>query len=108
MEEVEALAVDLGQELRVGVDAVLLGRPIEAGAPVAGERTEVADGDAALPVGAGQLVGPAGAGEAGVEVGELVGLDVDGKGLEVDGGGGGGGGGHRDSSRPVVGAEQSV
>lgn len=83
MEEVDVLAVDLGGELGVVVEVFLVGAPVVVVAPVVGEFLEVGARDAVLPVGAGELVWPAGVVEAVVEVvevglgdGEVEGLDV--------------------------------
>lgn len=62
MQEVDGLAVDLGGELREGVELRFLCPPIEFGAPIPGELAESGLGDATLPAGAWQLGGPAGLG----------------------------------------------
>ena len=59
VEEVHGLAVDLGAELRVGVELGLLRAPVEAVGPVVGQCLEVIDRHSALPWCARQLFGPA-------------------------------------------------
>src|SRR5215471_3476727 len=68
VQEVNALAVDLGDELRVGVELRLGGAPVISGAPVAGEFRQIAQRGAAGPPGAWQLAWPAGGGEPFVQV----------------------------------------
>ena len=63
MQEVHVLAVDDGGELGELVQPGLLGPPVVLGAPVGGQVVQVAKRYPGFPAGAGQLVGPAGAGE---------------------------------------------
>ena len=68
VQEVDALAVDLGDELRVGVELRLGGAPVILRAPVPGELFQVTKRHAAVPPHAGQFAGPAGVGEPVVQV----------------------------------------
>ena len=67
----DALAVDLGGELKVLVELGLLRAPVVLGAPVLGELLQVAQRHPASPAHAGQLTGPAGGGELVVQVVEI-------------------------------------
>ena len=71
VEEVHRLAVDRRRELRVGVEPGLLVAPVEGRAPVVDELAHVLERDAVVPVGAGQLIGPAHPGQACLEVVEV-------------------------------------
>src|SRR5947209_9964943 len=68
VQEVDALPVDLGNELGVLVELRLLGAPVVPRAPVPGEVFQVAQRHAAGPFHAGQLAGPAGVGESVMQV----------------------------------------
>ena len=89
VDEVDGLAVDLGEELRVGVHPLLLGAPVEVVAPVLHHLAEVGDGSSGRPVvgagGVGRLGGVARAGEAGVEVVDGVLGDGHREGAQVEG-----------------------
>jgi hypothetical protein len=63
MQEVDRLPVDDGDELRELVQHRLLLAPVEAVGPVAGQLLEVVEGHPPAPADAGQLGGPAGAGQ---------------------------------------------
>ena len=82
VQEVDALAVDLGDELGVLVELRLLGAPVVPGAPVLGELLQVAQRYPAGPLDAGQLAGPAGVGEPVVQVVEVGLGDLDAEGLD--------------------------
>ena len=71
VQEMHRLAVDLGAELRVGVELGLLGAPVELTRPVVGQLPEVINGHPALPGCARQLLGPAGRGQPGLQVGQV-------------------------------------
>jgi hypothetical protein len=71
VQEVDALAVDLGDELGVPVELRLLAAPVVLRAPVLGEVLEVAQRYAASPRHAGQLTGPAGVRQPVVQVVEV-------------------------------------
>ena len=71
VQEVHRLTVDLGAELRVGVQLGLLGAPVELLGPVVGQLPQVVDGHAALPGCARQLLGPAGGGQPGLQIGQV-------------------------------------
>ena len=77
VQEVDALAVDGGRELREGVEPRFLGAPVEAVLPVGDEFGEVGLADAVVPAGAGEFAGPAGFGEAVVQLVEVRLGDVD-------------------------------
>ena len=64
VDEVDAHPVHGGPELGEGVDRPLLDPPVEARSPVAGQLFHVVQVGAVIPAGAGDLVGPAGAGQA--------------------------------------------
>ena len=68
VQEVDALAVDLGGELWVGIELRLGGAPVIAGAPVLGQLVQVAHWHAAGPPHVGQPAGPAGTGQPVVQV----------------------------------------
>src|SRR5262249_14122074 len=63
MEKGDGLAVDHGGELGELVQPGLLGVPVVTGGPVAGQLFQVAHRYPGLPVGAGQIGWPAGAGQ---------------------------------------------
>jgi hypothetical protein len=83
VQEVDALAVDLGDRRRERVEARLLGAPVEPVLPVREQRLEVAALGAHLPADAVELVREAGIREAGVQVVEDVLRDVDRRGREL-------------------------
>jgi hypothetical protein len=90
--EVDALAVDLGGELRELVEPPLVRPPVVAVAPVPGQLAQVVAGDAVLPPGTRQLVGPAGRVQPAVQLvqvplrdGDPEGLDAFGHGSRVTG-----------------------
>ena len=58
MQEMNALTVDLGDELRVPVEQRLLAAPVISVAPIPGQVLEVAHRDALGPRIAGQLIRP--------------------------------------------------
>jgi hypothetical protein len=60
VQEVDPLAVDLGGELRVAVELLLDGPPVEARAPVLGQLLQVGERNTALPTETGQLGRPPG------------------------------------------------
>ena len=70
VEEVDVLAVDLGRELRMGVDPGLGRPPVVLAPPVVVERSDVRLLDAVVYI-AGELVGPAGAVEPIAQVVEV-------------------------------------
>src|SRR5439155_2693252 len=82
VQEVDALAVDLGGELRVGVELRLGGAPVISSAPVTGELLQVAQRDAALPPRAGQAARPAGTGEPATQMVDVGLGDLDAEGLD--------------------------
>ena len=82
VQEVDRLAVDLGGELRVRVEAGLERAPVERRAPVLRPGLHLAERDAVLGARAGDLVGPPGAGQPVLEVVELGLRDVDAEGLD--------------------------
>jgi hypothetical protein len=86
VQEVDALTVDLGRELRVRVEARLLGTPVEACAPVVGELAEVVGGNTAGPPRAGESGGPAGSGQPVAQVVQVGVGDRDAEGLDVHAG----------------------
>src|SRR5829696_3899621 len=61
MQEVNRLAVDLGRELRKGVESCLVRPPVVPGAPVLRQSLQVIDGHAAFPANASKLARPASA-----------------------------------------------
>ena len=77
VQEVDFLTVDPGRVLRVGVQARLLGTPVEAAAPVLGELAQVADRHPTLPHRPGQAGRPPCPGEAVGQVVEVRLRDVD-------------------------------
>lgn len=79
----DALTVDVGDELGSGIAGGFGGTPVEPGAPVVGEATQVGGGQAVGPGGFGQVLGPAGAGEAVVQVVEVGLRNVDPEGVDV-------------------------
>ena len=83
VQEVDVLAVDLGGELRVLVELRLGGAPVVLRVPVPGELLQVAQRYAAAPSHAGQLAGPAGAGEPAVQVVDVGLGDLDAEGLDA-------------------------
>jgi hypothetical protein len=85
VDEVDVLAVDLGGEVRDGVDALLGGAPVEV-APGGDGLAQVGVGSAGRPVVARGGRGQAGPGEAVEQVGELGVGDGDGEGADVGGG----------------------
>jgi len=82
VQEVDALAVYLGGELRVGVELRLRGPPLELGAPIPGQFLQVVQRYAAGPPDAGQLAGPAGTGQPAVQVIDVGLGDFDAEGLD--------------------------
>ena len=83
VQEVDALAVDLGGELWVGVELRLGGAPVVAGPPVLRQLLQVAHRHAAGPPRAGQLAGPAGTGQPVVQVLDVGLGDLDTEGLDA-------------------------
>ena len=81
VEEVDVLAVDLGRELRMGVDPRLGRPPVVAIPPVVVERADVRLLDAVIDV-AGELVGPARPVESVAQVVEVGLRDVEGEGSD--------------------------
>src|SRR5215472_15713303 len=79
----DALPVDLGDELRVGVEPRLGGAPVVPRAPVLGQLPQVARRYAAGPPDAGQLRGPAGAAEPVAQVVDVGLADLDAERLDV-------------------------
>ena len=79
VEEVVLLPVDHRGELRVPVDAGLLGPPVEPGSPVLGQLAQVRHGNSLGPLGARQGVRPPGVGQPRVQVveGGLGNLDAE-------------------------------
>ena len=77
VDEVDPLAVGLGDELRQLVELGLAGAPVEFLAPVARQALQVLARDAPAPADARGLAGPAGAREPVAEVLELGVGDVD-------------------------------
>jgi hypothetical protein len=69
VQEVDALAVDLGAELRELVQLGLVPPPVVTMAPALGEFAYAGQRDAVVPAGTRQFVGPAGAVEA---IGQVV------------------------------------
>jgi hypothetical protein len=98
VQKVDAGAVDGGQELGEPVEPCLVGAPVVAVAPVAGQLLEVAERHPVRPAGAGQLIGPAGPGQAVPEVVERGVGDVAPEGLDL--GHGTVGRGHGNGSSP--------
>ena len=86
MQEVDVLAVDRGDELRDLVQPGLLGPPVEAVGPVAGQVLQVVQRDAASPVVAGGMLRPAGAGDPVLQVVEVGLGDVDPERADLGGG----------------------
>ena len=83
VQEMDALPVDLGDELGVGVEPRLCGAPVVLRAPVLGKFLQIAKRYAAGPPSARQLAGPAGAGEPVVQVVEVRLADLDAEKLNV-------------------------
>ena len=77
MDEMDSLAVDFGGEVRELVEVRLVRSPVVTGAPVFGEFFEPRQRETVVPAGVGELVGPAGPGEAVVEVVDIGLGDVD-------------------------------
>ncbi len=71
VQEVHRLTVDLGAELRVGIQLGLLGAPVEVVGPVVGKSFQVVHGHATLPGRPRQLLGPAGGGQPGLQLGQV-------------------------------------
>ena len=86
VQEVDVLAVDGRDELRDLVQPGLLGAPVEAVGPVAGQVLQVVQGYAAGPVVAGRVLRPAGPGDPVVQVVEVGLGDVDPEGADLGGG----------------------
>src|SRR5262249_51458144 len=82
VQEVDALAVDLGGELRAGVEPRLGSAPVVPCAPIPGELRQVAQRDAALPPHFGQRAWPADAGQPLLQVFDVGLGDVDPKRLD--------------------------
>ncbi len=83
MQEVDVLAVDLGGELGDLVEAGLVDSPVVAAGPVLDQVDEVVLVHAVVPADAGDLVGPAGAGQSVSQVVEVSLRDVDTERLHV-------------------------
>jgi hypothetical protein len=83
VQEVDALAVDLGGELGAGVELCLGGAPVIPRAPVAGELFQVSKRQSAVPPRAGQFAGPAGVGEPVVQVVQVGLGDLDAEGPDA-------------------------
>ena len=77
MDEVDRLAIDRGAEVRELVQPRLLRSPVERVAPVLHQLAHVVHWDPVLPAGAVDLIGPARAGEAVLEVAQGGVLDGD-------------------------------
>ncbi len=83
VQEMDALPVDLGDELGVGVEARLGGAPVVLRTPVLGKFLQIAKRYAAGPPSARQLAAPAGAGEPVVQVVDVRLADLDAERLNV-------------------------
>src|SRR5438045_8169801 len=83
MQAVNALPVDLGDELGVGVEPRFGGAPVIPRAPVLGQFLQVGKRYSAGPVSGGQLAGPAGAGEPVAQVVHVGLADLDAERLNV-------------------------
>src|SRR5436305_14148798 len=68
MQEVDGLTVDLGRVLRELIQSGLVLAPVVAGTPVLGQILEIVERNAPAPADARQLIGPASAGQAIVQV----------------------------------------
>jgi hypothetical protein len=68
VQEMNDLAVDRGDELRQLVERGLLAAPVEAAAPVFGQRLEVVQGDSSAPARVADVRRPARAGEPSSQV----------------------------------------
>src|SRR5439155_11803040 len=79
--EVGRPAVDLDEELRVGVEPPFLGPPVKAVAPIREEALEVGSIRAEMPAAVVQVLRPAGSGDPIAKVDEDVVADVNRKGL---------------------------
>lgn len=77
MDEMHVLLVDLRRELRQLVEPRFLSTPVVARAPVLGEPTQIADGNAVAPVGVGRLIRPAGVLQPAGEVIQVGFWDID-------------------------------
>src|SRR6185312_8288066 len=86
VQEVHAGAVDRGDELGIGVERRFLGAPVVLGSPVAGQLAQVGDRDAALPAGAGKVLGPARSGQPVAQVVDVSLRDADAVGPDLGGG----------------------
>ena len=71
VDEVDLLAVDLGERVRPPVEAILLRPPVELRAPVLAQLLQVRAVGAVAPTRIGDLVGPAGACESVAQVFEV-------------------------------------
>ena len=83
VDKVDAQAADGGAEVREGVDGALLRPPVEVRLPVAHQVVQVGQARAVLPIGPGDLVGPAGARQPRLQVRELGFGDLDSERLDV-------------------------
>src|SRR5215472_5248186 len=79
----DGLPVDLGSELRVGVEVRLGGAPVVTGAPVGGQVLQVAQRYAAFPPGAGQAGRPSCIAEPVLQVVDVGLWDLDAEGSDL-------------------------
>jgi hypothetical protein len=84
--EVQVQSVDRGGELGELVQARLVRPPVVGGEPVLDQLPQVGERDAVLPAGGGQLLRPAGEGQAVAQVVELGLRDLDPQGPDVPAG----------------------
>ncbi len=68
MDEVDLLAVDVGEEVRPPVEPIFLGAPVERRLPVLAQALQIREVGAVVPTGSRDLIGPAGAGQAVAEI----------------------------------------